>query len=261
MNTTPLALAILLTSGTLTCYGQSEKPTQTPTQKQSQTKPAKTPEQLKERKELQKTFAISSTIQFKIFPQLTKIQSNKVPLEHQLILYTILKNTNEVASHQMRGESENRVFQNSDGREAVYDKDGDLVKNGYNDGTYNYAIGKDDPLLHFLLDRSPWLLWGLGPKDPTSIKERTYAYMGDLEGGIRRANAALPFEPLPEDHTWTEVGQLQTLALFVKAIELGQAEEIYDLFKEGHTITDEEIVRVLTKLNAGFDLLYAIPDS
>ena len=83
--------------------------------------------------------------------------------------------------------------------------------------------------------------------------------MGDLENGIRRANAALPYKPLPEDHTWTEVGQLQALALLVKAIELGKAEEIYDLFKEGHTVTDKEIIRVLTKLNTGFDLLYNIP--
>ena len=116
---------------------------------------------------------MSSSVQFKLFPDLAKLQSNTIPLTHQQILYTILKNTNEVAIHQMRGESENRVYQNNDGREAVYDKDGELVKNGYNDGTYNYAIGKDDPLLHFLLDRSPWLLWGMGPEDPTSIEERT----------------------------------------------------------------------------------------
>lgn len=225
-----------------------------------QAKPNKTPEQLKERLKLQRTAAMSSSIQFKLMPTLSKLQSNTIPLAHQQILYTILANTNESASHQMRGQTENRVYTNDDGREAVYDKDGDLVKDGFNDGTYNYAHGKEEPLLHFSLDTSPWLLWGMGEEDPTTIEERTYAYMGDLEGGIRRANAMLPLEILPEDHKWPEISQMQALAIFVKAIELGEAEELYTLFEAGHKITDKEIVRVLTKLNAGFDLLYNIPD-
>ena len=222
--------------------------------------PRKSPEQLKERLELQRINAMSSSIQYKLMPQLAKLQSNTIPRTHQQILYTILANTNEVAIHQMRGESENRVYLNSDGREAVYDKNGDLVENGYNDGSYNYALGKDEPLLHFILDISPWILWGMSETDPTSIDERIYAYMADLEGGINRANAMLPLEPLPQDHTWPEISQIQALAIFVKAIELGEAEELFTLFEVGHEITDEEIVRVLTKLNTGFDQVYSIPD-
>ncbi len=225
-----------------------------------QDKPNKTPEQLKERLKLQRTSAMSSSIQFKLMPTLSKLQSKAIPLTHQQIIYTILANTNESASHQMRGQSENQLYTHDDGREAVYDKDGELVKNGYNDGSYNYAHPKDEPLLHFSLDTSPWLLWGMGEDDPTTIEERTYAYMGDLEGGIRRANAMLPLDTLPEDHKWPEISQMQTLAIFAKAIELGDAEEIYTLFENDHELTDKEIIRVLTKLNAGFDIVYNIPD-
>lgn len=221
--------------------------------------PDKTPEQIQERLDFQRNMALGTPMSFKIFPQLTKLDSNTIPLAHQQILYAILQNTNEVAIHQMRGESENTVYVNDNGQEAVYDKDGNLIQNGYNDGTYNYAHHEHEPLLHFLLDISPWILWGLNESDPTTMQERIYAYMGDLEGGIRRANASLPMDPLPEDHKWTELGQLQALALFVKAIELGEAEEIYELFEEGYTVTDEELIRVLTKLNVGFDKLYKIP--
>lgn len=222
--------------------------------------PSKTPEQLEERLEFQRMAAMGTSVQLKLMPQLARLDSHEIPLAHQQILFTILANTNEAAIHQMRGESENRVYINDDGREAVYDKDGELVQNGYNDGSYNYAHAKDEPLLHYILDTSPWLLWGMSEVDPTSIKERVYAYMGDLEGGIRRANALLPFEPLPDDHQWPEIGQMQSLAIFAKAIELGEAEELYTLFEPGHKITDEEIIRVLTKLNAGFDEVYSIPD-
>jgi hypothetical protein len=55
-----------------------------------------------------------------------------------IILY-ILKNTNENNIHKMRGETENKVYTNTDGREAVFDKNGNLVTNSYNRESFNYG--------------------------------------------------------------------------------------------------------------------------
>ena len=48
------------------------------------------------------------------------------------IIRYILKNTYENNIHKMRGEIENTVYVNEDGREAVFDKDGNIVTNSYN---------------------------------------------------------------------------------------------------------------------------------
>ena len=92
------------------------------------------------------------------------------PNQEQLsIINYILKNTYENNIHKMRGETENRVYTNNDGREAVFDKDGNLVTN-YNKGSYNYA-SYDTPIAKFLLDIAPWLQLGNARDDPTSYKE------------------------------------------------------------------------------------------
>jgi hypothetical protein len=97
----------------------------------------------------------------------------------------ILKNTYENNIHKMRGETENEVYTNNDGREAVYDKDEKLVTNSYNQGSYNYG-SYDEPIKKFLLDIGPWLLWGNARNDPTSFNERLYYYTLDLDYGIQK---------------------------------------------------------------------------
>ncbi|GHU33923.1 hypothetical protein FACS1894172_13440 [Spirochaetia bacterium] len=104
--------------------------------------------------------------------------------EQLSIVRYILSRTFENNIHKMRGEKENKVYTNKDGREAVYDKNGNLVTNSYNLGTYNYG-SYDEPIQKFLVDIAPWLLWGSTRDDPTSFDERLYYYTLDLNYGIQ----------------------------------------------------------------------------
>jgi hypothetical protein len=214
-----------------------------------------------DRAELQRTFALSALIQLRLAPTIQRINDREIPLKHQQIIYEVLKRTSEVRTHKMRGQEDNNIYYNKEtGQEIVFDKDGNRVNNGYNDGSYNYAFYQDEPLLHFIMDTSPWIQLGQSESDPTTVNERIYAYMGDLESGMVKAQRAAPFEPLPDAHLWTELGQLQTLGIFIKAIEAGEAQEFFELFDQDDEISDEQIIRVLTKLNKGFDIVYATQD-
>jgi hypothetical protein len=112
----------------------------------------------------------------------------KEPDPNQLsIINFILRNTYEINTHKMRGENENQVYIDNEGhQEAVYDKNGNLVTNSYNQGSYNYASVEDEPIQHFLLDIAPWLKWGNTRDDPTSFEERLYYYTYDLDNGIQK---------------------------------------------------------------------------
>ena len=108
------------------------------------------------------------------------------PNRNQLaIVHYILQNTFENNIHKMRGETDNVVYTNKDGREAVYDKNGNLVTNSYNRGSFNFA-SYDEPIHKFLLDIAPWLKWGNAKDDPTSFQERLYYYTLDLDYGIQK---------------------------------------------------------------------------
>lgn len=125
----------------------------------------------------------SAAVLEKQFPKFG-IQSTKpVSSEHLAVVNYILKHTYENSIHKMRGESENKIYVNDDGRELVYDADGNLVTN-YNRGTYNYA-SYDKPVDKFLLDFLPWILLGVSKDDPTSFEERLYYYCTDLNWGIQ----------------------------------------------------------------------------
>ncbi len=66
----------------------------------------------------------------------------------------------------------NRKFVSKNGKhEAVYDKNGNLVTDDENQGTYNYA-SPDDWFGHFLYDILPYWFWGNTPSDPTPFRNR-----------------------------------------------------------------------------------------
>ena len=102
------------------------------------------------------------------------------------IIRYILKYTYENNIHKMRGETDNVVYVNEDGREAVFDKNGDLVTNSYNRGSFNYYSNEEEPIKKFLVDIAPWLKWGNTQDDPTSFHERLYYYTLDLDYGIQK---------------------------------------------------------------------------
>ena len=110
--------------------------------------------------------------------------TNPSPEQLSIILY-VLKNTYENNIHKMRGETENRVFVAEDGREAVYDKNGNLVTNAYNRGSYNY-YSNAEPIKKFISDIAPWLLLGNTREDPTTFNERLYYYTLDMDYGIQK---------------------------------------------------------------------------
>jgi hypothetical protein len=111
--------------------------------------------------------------------------NNPNPEQLSIIRY-ILQNTYENNIHKMRGEKDNQVYVNKDGREAVYDKNGNLVTNSYNQGSFNYYSNETEPIKKFLFDIAPWIQWGNTRNDPTSFNERLYYYTLDLDYGIQK---------------------------------------------------------------------------
>jgi hypothetical protein len=131
----------------------------------------------------------------------------KNPNSEQLsIIRYVLKNTYENNIHKMRGETENEVYVREDGREAVFDKDGNLVTN-YNSGSFNYYSNETEPVKKFIFDIAPWILWGNTKEDPTTFDERLYYYTFDLDYGIQKyifegskeTLEAVLFEKLPKN--------------------------------------------------------------
>jgi hypothetical protein len=195
--------------------------------------------------------------QLELAPYVKLIKKGEVNPKHAAIIRSILRHTNEVCIHQQNGASANRVFVSEDGhKEAVYGEDGKLVQDGINDGSYNYYHPSEEPLRHFSFDISPWIMWGNSREDSTTVKSRIYAYMGDLEGGVRGALANKIEEKNPSQ--WKERGQIQAVAVFMKAVAEGGAEELFTLFEPNAKVTDRRIIEVLTKLNAGLDKVYSV---
>lgn len=107
-----------------------------------------------------------------------------VPQDRLNAINFILKHTYENYIHKMRGEEDNKVYTKETGQEAVYDKNGKLVTNEWNKGSFNYGT-YDKPIYKFEVDIFPWLIWGNSEIDPTSFPERFYYYIMDLDMGIQ----------------------------------------------------------------------------
>ena len=111
--------------------------------------------------------------------------TKEIPKENISIINYILKFVYENNIHKMRNEDDNVVYTKKTGEEAVFNKNGDLVTNDWNKGSFNY--GKyEQPINKFLLDIWPWLVWGNTKNDPTTFDERFYYYCMDLDPGIQK---------------------------------------------------------------------------
>ena len=111
--------------------------------------------------------------------------TKEIPKENISIINYILKFVYENNIHKMRNEDDNVVYTKKTGEEAVFNKNGDLVTNDWNRGSFNY--GKyEQPINKFLLDIWPWLVWGNTKNDPTTFDERFYYYCMDLDPGIQK---------------------------------------------------------------------------
>ena len=132
-----------------------------------------------------------------------------------------------------------------------------MVKDGINDGSYNYFARVKEPLKHFYFDISPWILWGNSRKDTTSKKERIYAFVCDLEIGIRAALKQKDQLNSIQKVNWDNEGQIQALALFIFAQEKCHSKSLIELFeKDLSTLKDQDVVEVLKCIEAGLNKIY-----
>ncbi|MDB4673646.1 hypothetical protein OAF27_02415 [Verrucomicrobiales bacterium] len=124
-----------------------------------------------------------------LFSTIARSAPEKNPSAQEIeMVWRWLANTSELPIHQLRGKTGNKLYLHKDGhKEAVYDTDGNLVKDGINDGSYNFAHPVEEPLKHFNQDILPWILWGSSKTDPTSVNERIAAYSRALGVGLSNA--------------------------------------------------------------------------
>lgn len=118
---------------------------------------------------------------------LMKLEVNldeEIPEGNLSAINYILKYTYENHIHKMRGEEDNKVYTKETGEEAVFDKEGNLVTNSWNKGSFNYGA-YSKPINKFEVDILPWLIWGNTREDPTTFDERFYHYIMDLDNGIQ----------------------------------------------------------------------------
>lgn len=180
---------------------------------------------------------------------------NRLTDEQKSLLFLILSKTNEYHIHNMNGAVGNQVFLHEDGAiELVYDANGNLVKDGINDGSYNYAHPVKDPIGHFEKDIHPWIKWGASQNDPTTVSERIYAYMGDLEGGIMRAREVLATRGSEGRLEASEAIKLP--ATWRKVLKSSQTHTMFELVSGELEYTPENVYATLKAINDAFDEVY-----
>ncbi len=195
--------------------------------------------------------------EFKLQKTIDQIENGKIEPDKLNTIYLVLQNTNEYYIHNLNGAKGNQVYLHKDGhKEAVYAKDGKLVKDGINDGSYNYFHPVNQPLLHFTFDIHPWIKWGNSRKDTTTKEKRIFKYVSDIEGGIRRALKDYNKKGKNLNFKWKKTGQLQSLAIFVLALKQEELDTLYQLVNGTLPITNKNIIRVLKNLDMGLNKLY-----
>ena len=134
-------------------------------------------------------------------------------------IYTVLFNTSELNTHRMNGETGNQVYIHEKGAEVVFDKNGVIVKKCENMGSFNYAHPHKQPLGHFSVDSLPWLIWGNCHEDTTTLEQRVYAYIEDLEVGLNTSRENNVGYYLPEGFDFSQPGQSLAVAFFIAALD------------------------------------------
>jgi hypothetical protein len=187
-----------------------------------------------------------------------RVREGKIENSKIRVIAAILRNTNELDIHQMRGGWNNKVFVSPDGhQEAVYDGNDTPVKDGINDGSYNYFHPQSDAVRHFSFDIAPWLLYGQSPNDPTSRAERVHAYSADVFEGVIRAMEAPRTKGKLDNVSLDDSGCPEAVAIFLLAIERGNAEELIRVVSVQEKKSDREIVPLVKKFESGLQMLFA----
>lgn len=165
---------------------------------------------------------------------------SKISADRVNAIQLVLNYTYENRIHCMRGEEGNKVYVDKDGREAVFDEEGNLVENDWNKGSFNYG-SYNNGINKFLVDIFPWLIWGNGLNDPTSVDERFCYYLQDVFNG---AQAYLAEDLKMPEVKWNKLGDDEkNIVRFFNAIlfeqeyakkyvakKIGSAEEYNEYF-------------------------------
>ena len=178
----------------------------------------------------------------------------KITTEQKQIMHLVLSQTSEVHIHQMRGATGNKVYVNELGQEVVFDEDGEIVLDGINDGSYNYFHYGKQPFEHYVYDIEPWIKMGHSENDPTSIDERIYAYMGDLEGGIHKARKLWS---LKQAKSLTKPAYLGDFPKsWVEILERPGTKSLFGLVNGDIKFTKKNVVSTMRALDSGFGDVY-----
>ncbi len=159
------------------------------------------------------------------------------PELYTFIYYSLLY-TGETYSHNLGGVTTNQVFFNEDGREAVYDADGNSVEDCTNKGSYNYYLYNKDPFLHFVYDSYPWIIWGGCETDTSTVEERVEAYARDFLNGASIFKPHWDEVEAMDPVLVTDKGDVVALNLFIKIF---QTDELSNYKYDGTDpwVTDE----------------------
>lgn len=188
----------------------------------------------------------------KVEDNLRKIDEKKIDKDELVAIYTVLQNTPELHMHQMNGEVDNTVYIHPvKGYEIVKDKNGNIIKEGPNMGTYNYYLYNKEPLHHFLYDIEPWIRWGSYEKDPTSLNQRIKFYLMDLRIGTEKFLNLNVDNKIKKDIEFDET-EKKVLALFVTMEEEAKT----SIFKKLLGSSNEGIEEDLDRLANQFGKIY-----
>jgi len=185
-------------------------------------------------------------------------------------IYSVLSRTGEEHSHQLGGETNNEVWVHDDGHtEAVvrFDRDeqgikidgtGAMITECKNMGSYNYFHPYEQPLGHFAADIFPWFKMGNCDDDPSTTDERVEAFILDLREGVGLVLDEYAGLSLAEQFKFKGKGQSETIALFLRAMELGEFDPA--MLAEMSSENVELRERFLSSMEAGLKELMKIPN-
>lgn len=145
----------------------------------------------------------------------------------------LLAVTTENHTHNMNGATGNVVMVKPDGKglaELVFDDDGNRVDDCANMGSYNMFDYSKRPLMHFISDMLPWMMWGNCREDPTTAPQRVEAYLKDLKVGVSRIEEAGGYTP----EIWKTLseGQRNVVMFFIEVMDGSSGEALHRIYAQ-----------------------------
>ena len=170
----------------------------------------------------------------------------------EVLIADILSKTQELNTHQMNGQNGNQVFINDDGREAVYDAQGELVTDPVNQGSYNYYHPVNEPLAHFAKDIHPWLKWGNTRDDPSTKEQRLNAYLKDLKAGIISAFNEQNISVKSSTIVYQSETEKDVVMLFLKIISESGDDSLFSMYEDTTQASENRLNMFLKNIQPVF---------